>query len=91
MFHLSSCTSGARQCSHCSKTAVYYVCSGCQSYYEQPLGRMVEQVSQKNGQVNAQYKVHTGPPVSERCPECNCVLHVGFLKVIEESQSDERR
>ncbi|KAI0807501.1 N2,N2-dimethylguanosine tRNA methyltransferase [Fomes fomentarius] len=58
-----------------SKTAIYYVCSGCQSYYEQPLGRMVEQVSQKNGQVNAQYKVHTGPPVSERCPECNFVLH----------------
>ncbi|KAL7283462.1 hypothetical protein ACG7TL_002894 [Trametes sanguinea] len=58
-----------------SKTAVYHVCSGCQSFYEQPLGRVTEQVSQK-GNVNLLFKVHTGPPVSERCPECNSVLHV---------------
>ncbi|KAI0709326.1 N2,N2-dimethylguanosine tRNA methyltransferase [Earliella scabrosa] len=58
-----------------SKTAVYYVCSGCQSFYEQPLGRMIEQVSEKNGHVNLHFKVHTGPTVSERCPECNFVLH----------------
>ncbi|KAI9070376.1 N2,N2-dimethylguanosine tRNA methyltransferase [Trametes sanguinea] len=58
-----------------SKTAVYHVCSGCQSFYEQPLGRVTEQVSQK-GNVNLLFKVQTGPPVSERCPECNSVLHV---------------
>ncbi|KAI0780845.1 N2,N2-dimethylguanosine tRNA methyltransferase [Trametes elegans] len=58
-----------------SKTAVYHVCSGCQSFYEQPLGRVTEQVSQK-GNANLHFKVQTGPPVSERCPECNSVLHV---------------
>ncbi|KAI8998564.1 N2,N2-dimethylguanosine tRNA methyltransferase [Trametes punicea] len=58
-----------------SKTAVYYVCSGCQSFYEQPLGRVTEQVSAK-GNVTLHFKVHTGPPVPERCPECNSVFHV---------------
>ncbi|KAI0324526.1 N2,N2-dimethylguanosine tRNA methyltransferase [Cubamyces sp. BRFM 1775] len=58
-----------------SQTAVYHVCSGCQSFYEQPLGRVTEHVSAK-GNVNLHFKVHTGPPVSERCPECNSVLHV---------------
>ena len=54
---------------------MYYVCSGCQSFYEQPLGRMTEQVSDK-GHVNLHLKAHAGPPVSGRCPECNFVLHV---------------
>ncbi|TBU50868.1 N2,N2-dimethylguanosine tRNA methyltransferase [Dichomitus squalens] len=57
-----------------SKTAIYYVCTGCQSFYEQPIGRMVENVSGK-GNVNLHFKAHTGPPVSERCPECNSALH----------------
>ncbi|KAM5531216.1 hypothetical protein V8D89_015134 [Ganoderma adspersum] len=57
-----------------SKTSVYYVCTGCQSFYEQPLGRMVENVSQK-GNVSLHFKAHTGPTVSERCPECNSALH----------------
>ncbi len=54
---------------------MYYVCTGCQSFYEQPLGRMVENVSEK-GNVNLHFKAHTGPTVSERCLECNSVLHV---------------
>ncbi|PIL24069.1 hypothetical protein GSI_13820 [Ganoderma sinense ZZ0214-1] len=58
-----------------SQTAVYYVCTGCQSFYEQPLGRMVENVSQK-GNTSLHFKAHTGPTVSERCPECNSALHV---------------
>ncbi|TBU35890.1 N2,N2-dimethylguanosine tRNA methyltransferase [Dichomitus squalens] len=57
-----------------SKTAIYYVCTGCQSFYEQPIGRMIENVSGK-GNVNLHFKAHTGPPVSERCPECNSALH----------------
>ncbi|RPD66222.1 N2,N2-dimethylguanosine tRNA methyltransferase [Lentinus tigrinus ALCF2SS1-6] len=61
-----------------SKTAVYYVCSGCQFYYEQPLGRVVENTTEKNGKVNVNvhFKVQTGPGVSERCPECNSAMHV---------------
>ncbi|KAI0831385.1 N2,N2-dimethylguanosine tRNA methyltransferase [Trametes gibbosa] len=58
-----------------SKTALYHVCSGCQSFYEQPLGRVTEQTSAK-GNVSLHFKVHAGPPVSERCPECNSALHV---------------
>ncbi|KAH9856963.1 N2,N2-dimethylguanosine tRNA methyltransferase [Lenzites betulinus] len=58
-----------------SKTALYHVCSGCQSFYEQPLGRVTEQTSAK-GNVTLNFKVHQGPPVSERCPECNSALHV---------------
>ncbi|KAF7793124.1 hypothetical protein EIP86_004233 [Pleurotus ostreatoroseus] len=59
-----------------SKTAMYYVCSNCQSFYEQPLGRVVEKVNESNGNVNTLYKVHAGPPVSNHCPECNSVLHI---------------
>ncbi|KAI0670302.1 N2,N2-dimethylguanosine tRNA methyltransferase [Trametes maxima] len=58
-----------------SKTAIYYVCSGCQSFYEQPLGRVTEQVSAK-GNANLHFKVQQGPTVPERCPECNSALHV---------------
>jgi len=59
-----------------SKTSTYYVCSGCQSFYEQPLGRIVEKSHQGSAQVNLQFKTHSGPPVSEKCPECNSTLHV---------------
>ncbi|KAI0647130.1 N2,N2-dimethylguanosine tRNA methyltransferase [Trametes meyenii] len=58
-----------------SKTAIYYVCSGCQSFYEQPLGRVTEQVSGK-GNLNLHFKVQQGPTVPERCPECHSALHV---------------
>ncbi|KAI0065367.1 N2 N2-dimethylguanosine tRNA methyltransferase [Artomyces pyxidatus] len=58
-----------------SKTSIHYVCSGCQSFYGQPLGRVVEKVSEK-GNVNSLFKTQTGPPVSEKCPECNSALHV---------------
>ncbi|KAI0797923.1 N2,N2-dimethylguanosine tRNA methyltransferase [Abortiporus biennis] len=58
-----------------SKTSTFYVCSGCQSFYEQPLGRVHEQVSAK-GNTTQLYKVRSGPTVSEQCPECNSILHV---------------
>ncbi|KAH8116969.1 N2,N2-dimethylguanosine tRNA methyltransferase, partial [Phellopilus nigrolimitatus] len=59
-----------------SKTSTYYICSGCQSFYEQPLGKIVEKVSEKNGQVNYIYRQRTGPPVGDKCPECESALHV---------------
>ncbi|TFY64033.1 hypothetical protein EVJ58_g2891 [Rhodofomes roseus] len=59
-----------------SKTATYYICSGCQHWYEQPLGRIVENVHQPSGNVNLQFKAHTGPPVANNCPECNSKLHI---------------
>ncbi|THH17819.1 hypothetical protein EW146_g3072 [Bondarzewia mesenterica] len=65
-----------------SKTSIYYVCSMCQSFYGQPLGRMVEKVSERNGNVNNLFKTHMGPPVSEECPECNSAMHVEYLLII---------
>ncbi|KAG8808708.1 RNA methyltransferase tRNA(m5U54)methyltransferase [Serendipita sp. 399] len=58
-----------------SQLATYYICTTCQSYYEQPLGRAVEQPSKK-GEPNINYKTHAGPPVSQRCPECDGTLHL---------------
>lgn len=55
---------------------MYYVCSGCQSFYEQSLGRVVEKVSEKTGQTTALYRQKTGPPVGDKCPECDSTLHV---------------
>ncbi|KAL5532740.1 TRM1 [Sanghuangporus sanghuang] len=59
-----------------SKTSTYYVCSGCQAFYEQPLGKIVEKVSEKNGQVNLLFRQRAGPPVGDKCPECDSTLHV---------------
>ncbi|KAH9981173.1 tRNA methyltransferase [Lactifluus volemus] len=59
-----------------SKTSVYYVCASCQSFYEQPLGRMTEKVNDRSGNTNILFKTHAGPPVSEKCPECGSSLHI---------------
>ncbi|KAI0322222.1 tRNA methyltransferase [Amylostereum chailletii] len=59
-----------------SKTSIYYVCSGCQSYYGQPLGKVVEKVHERTGNTNLLFKTHTGPTVPERCPECESSLHL---------------
>ncbi|KAI0054115.1 N2,N2-dimethylguanosine tRNA methyltransferase [Auriscalpium vulgare] len=62
-----------------SKTSIYYVCSGCQSFYGQSLGRVVEKVNDRNGNVNPLFKTHPGPPVSEKCPECASPLHANAV------------
>ncbi|KAJ3564295.1 hypothetical protein NP233_g8393 [Leucocoprinus birnbaumii] len=59
-----------------SKAANYYVCSHCQAWYEQPLGRIVEKVHEKSGHVNYLFKTQAGPTVSEKCPECESTLHI---------------
>ncbi|KAG1756727.1 tRNA methyltransferase [Suillus paluster] len=59
-----------------SKTAMYYICQGCQSFYEQPLGRMVEKTHERSGNVNILFKTHAGPPVPQKCTECGSALHV---------------
>jgi hypothetical protein len=56
-------------------TSTYYVCSVCQSHYEQPLGKLKATVSE-NGTENHTYKVHSGISVSDTCPECHSTLHV---------------
>lgn len=59
----------------CSRTSVYYVCSGCQSFHEQPLGKVTERTNDR-GNPTVLFKTHVGPPVSEKCPECGSPLHV---------------
>ncbi|KAN0097061.1 tRNA methyltransferase [Tylopilus felleus] len=65
-----------------SKTSIYYVCSGCTSFHEQKLGRVVERTNKKSGAVNLQYKTATGPPVNSACPECGYSMHF-VAKVVE--------
>jgi N2,N2-dimethylguanosine tRNA methyltransferase len=60
----------------CSQTSIYYVCSGCQSFYEQPLGRVTERINDR-GNPTVLFKTHVGPPVPEKCPECDSSLHIG--------------
>jgi len=59
-----------------SKTSIYYVCSGCSSFHEQKLGRVVEKTKEQSGAVNLQYKTATGPPVNSTCPECGFSMHL---------------
>ncbi|KAG2368617.1 tRNA methyltransferase [Suillus spraguei] len=85
-----------------SKTAMYYVCQGCQSFYEQPLGRLVEKAHERTGNVNTLFKTQAGPPVPQKCTECGSALHVagpmwsgplhnnGFVsKVLEHLESNQ--
>ncbi|QRW00145.1 tRNA (guanine-N(2))-methyltransferase [Ceratobasidium sp. AG-Ba] len=59
-----------------SKSATYYVCSGCQSFHEQPIGRVVEKVHEGTGNVNLSYKAQSGPPVGPECEECGFKFHL---------------
>jgi len=59
-----------------SQTSVFYVCSGCQSFHEQPLGRIAEKINYRSGKSTVLYKTHVGPPVPEKCPECGSPLHI---------------
>lgn len=65
-----------------SKTAMYFICTGCQSHYEQPLGRIMEKVHEPSGNVNLLYKTQMGPLVSQKCPECDSPLHVRYSSPI---------
>ncbi|KAF8350673.1 N2 N2-dimethylguanosine tRNA methyltransferase [Amanita rubescens] len=59
-----------------TKASIYYICSSCQSYHEQPLGRVVEKVHEASGNVNHHYKIQAGPTVPEKCPECESTMHL---------------
>ena len=66
-----------RLTSYGSQTAVYYICTVCQSYCEQPLGRTVQGPSKKrSSEPNLTYKSHAAPTAPQRCPECDSTLHV---------------
>ncbi|KNZ71784.1 N(2),N(2)-dimethylguanosine tRNA methyltransferase [Termitomyces sp. J132] len=58
-----------------TKTSAYYICSACQSFYEQPLGRVIEKQSAA-GNINYLFKIQNGPGVAQKCPECDSALHM---------------
>ncbi|KAK7054830.1 RNA methyltransferase tRNA(m5U54)methyltransferase [Paramarasmius palmivorus] len=87
-----------------TKTSNYYVCTGCQAFHEQPLGRIIERKSEASGNVNELFRTQAGPLVSEKCPECESTLHVagpmwsgdihdtGFVsKVLEHVEANQTR
>ncbi|KAE9391642.1 N2 N2-dimethylguanosine tRNA methyltransferase [Gymnopus androsaceus JB14] len=57
------------------KTATYYICTSCQSFYEQPLARLVEKQGAGDN-VNLLFKTQPGPPVGNKCAECDSILHL---------------
>ncbi|KIM58909.1 hypothetical protein SCLCIDRAFT_1050790 [Scleroderma citrinum Foug A] len=59
-----------------SKTSMYYICSGCQSFFEQRLGKAIEKVNESTGAKNYQFKTQAGPPVSSECSDCGFPLHI---------------
>ncbi|KAL0581707.1 RNA methyltransferase tRNA(m5U54)methyltransferase [Marasmius crinis-equi] len=59
-----------------TKTSTYYICTSCQAFYEQPLGRVIEKKSERTGDVNYIFKTQPGPTVEGKCPECESVLHI---------------
>lgn len=59
------------------KTAAYYVCSSCQAWYEQPLGRLSEHKFEDSaGRTRPMFKTQPGIEHTHRCPECSSKLHV---------------
>ncbi|EKM55583.1 uncharacterized protein PHACADRAFT_256307 [Phanerochaete carnosa HHB-10118-sp] len=59
-----------------TNTATYFICTSCQAPYEQPLGKVKTSVHEKSGAVNHVFRTHAGPPVGDKCPECDSVLHI---------------
>ncbi|KAF9514517.1 hypothetical protein BS47DRAFT_1376523 [Hydnum rufescens UP504] len=57
-------------------TAVYYVCTSCQAWHEQPLGKAIEKANESSGNVNRVYKTTVGPPTAQECEECASKYHV---------------
>ncbi|KAM0751875.1 N2,N2-dimethylguanosine tRNA methyltransferase [Meredithblackwellia eburnea MCA 4105] len=62
-----------------SKTSLLYYCHDCQAHFMQPMGKVVEKVSAKTGDVNYSYHMPAGPPagMGERCGECGGRFHIG--------------
>ncbi|KAF9535308.1 N2,N2-dimethylguanosine tRNA methyltransferase [Crepidotus variabilis] len=59
-----------------SKNSTFYVCTNCQSHYEQPLGRMVSKAHEASGNINILFKTQAAVLSSDKCPECDSHLHI---------------
>lgn len=56
-----------------SRVGIVYACTGCKSYYTQPMG-----VVNKRGP-STKYAPSSGPPVNMRCDVCKSTLIMGEL------------
>ncbi|XP_064478026.1 tRNA (guanine(26)-N(2))-dimethyltransferase-like [Ornithodoros turicata] len=54
-----------------SKLGMVYLCSGCESFSFQPLGRCIEKGK------SVKFKPAQGPPVGTNCPHCSHSQHLG--------------
>ncbi|KAF8163340.1 tRNA methyltransferase [Crassisporium funariophilum] len=59
-----------------TKTSTFYVCTSCQSFHEQPLGKIVTKVNEASGNTSHSFKTHAGPLIPEKCTECESTLHL---------------
>ncbi|KAJ3121995.1 tRNA methyltransferase 1 [Nowakowskiella sp. JEL0407] len=55
-----------------SQVGMVYHCPGCKSFYTQPLGKSTES---KKG--NPKITINSGPPVNEKCENCDSRFHIG--------------
>ncbi|CAG98659.1 tRNA (guanine26-N2)-dimethyltransferase [Kluyveromyces lactis] len=58
-----------------SNTMVGYMCSGCNAYHTQPLGRQQERTTKK-GVKFTKFSLAQGPPVDRNCSYCGSVHHI---------------
>ncbi|KAF9052841.1 N2,N2-dimethylguanosine tRNA methyltransferase-domain-containing protein [Panaeolus papilionaceus] len=60
-----------------TKNSTFYVCQTCQSFHEQPLGKMIVKTSGEAGlNVNLLFKTQAAPSVPEKCLECGSPFHI---------------
>ncbi|KIM49074.1 hypothetical protein M413DRAFT_438239 [Hebeloma cylindrosporum] len=59
-----------------NKNSIFYICTTCQSHYEQPLGKVVAKTNETSGNTNYTFKTQAGPLVADKCPQCDSNLHV---------------
>ncbi|KAF9053718.1 N2,N2-dimethylguanosine tRNA methyltransferase [Hymenopellis radicata] len=59
-----------------TKTSLYHICTLCQSFYEQPIGKVVEKRNESSGSVNYHFKTTQNAGISEHCQECQSYLHI---------------
>ena len=52
------------------------MCTSCQAFFEQPLGKVVTKTSETSGHINSIFRTQAGPLIPDKCTECDSILHV---------------
>jgi len=59
-----------------TKTSIFFVCTSCQAFFEQPLGKLVTKTSETSGHINSIFRTQAGPLIPDKCTECDSTLHI---------------